>query len=347
MKFKLFAPPHLNHARTVKAIMREVILALIPATMLHVYFFGPGLIINFVIACACALLCEYLMLKARRQPVALFLTDYSAVVTAALLAFSLPPITPWWVTTCAAAFAIVIAKQLYGGLGFNTFNPAMAGYAVVLVSFPAQLALWSAPAVGDLDVQHLSWVQSLVMTFSGELPAHLSFDQITRATPLDQVQNGLSQGQMLSEIVASSSLSNYGDSNWILINLAVLAGGLWLLYRRIIRWHIPVALLLALFLVAMVFRAYNADAFSSPFFHLLSGSAMLAAFFIATDPVSAATSVRGRILYAASIGVLIYVIRTFGSYPDGVAFAVLLLNMCVPIIDHFSVPRTYGHARQK
>lgn len=343
MKLIRAGAPHINQARTVAAIMREVLLALIPAVLLHVWFFGPGLIFNIIIAITVALLSEGAMLRVRKQNVRLFLSDYSAVLTAVLLAFALPPITPWWVTATAAAFAIVVAKHLYGGLGCNIFNPAMAGYAVVLVSFPAELALWTMPVDGLSDAQRLSWLQTLGATFSGVLPAPLTWDQMTGATPLDRVQTGLGNGQMLSEIIASSTLSNWGAQHWTLINLAVAAGGVWLLFRKIISWHIPVAMLGALFVMALIFRFADTDSFASPWFHVFSGSAMIAAFFIATDPVSAATSNRGRVVYAVGIGLLIYVIRTWGSYPDGVAFAVLLMNMMVPLIDYYFVPRTYGH----
>ncbi|NNF16684.1 MAG: RnfABCDGE type electron transport complex subunit D [Gammaproteobacteria bacterium] len=343
MKFIQAGAPHIHRARTVAALMREVVLALLPAILLHTWFFGPGLIFNTVIAITFALLGEALMLRLRKQSVGLFLGDYTAVLTAVLLAFALPPLTPWWVTASATLFAIIVAKHLYGGLGSNIFNPAMAGYAVVLVSFPAELALWTAPGAGMASTAPLTWYQTLTTTLTGTLPETLTWDQITGATPLDRVQTGLTNGEMLSEIIAGSTLSGAGANHWIIINLAVAAGGIWLLFRKIISWHIPVALLGALFLIAMVFRLADPDSFSSPWFHLFSGSAMAGAFFIATDPVSAATSNQGRLIYAAGIGLLIYIIRTWGSYPDGVAFAVLLMNMLVPLIDYYCVPRTYGH----
>ncbi len=345
MKFIQSSPPHIRKPRSVRAIMFEVCAALVPAALIHMYFLGPGLLFNILVAVVVALTSEYLMLRLRRQPIAPFLFDGSAVLAALLIAFALPPLTPWWVTATAAAFAIVVAKHLYGGLGFNTFNPAMAGYAVVLVSFPTELALWTTPLGAQIDPQHLTFLQSIKVTLTGSLPDAYSWDQITQATPLDSVQIGLTQGAMLSEILNDSQLTNYGAQPWIAINLGFLAGGVWLLVRKLISWHIPVAVLVGVAVSALAGRVLDSDAYSPLFFHMLSGSVMLGAFFIATDPVSAATSRKGKLIYALGIGILIYSIRAWGSYPDGVAFAVLFMNMLVPLIDHFTIPRAYGHAR--
>ncbi|MEM7084433.1 MAG: RnfABCDGE type electron transport complex subunit D [Pseudomonadota bacterium] len=338
----MIAAPHIRRARSVRAIMYEVSLALVPAALAHVWFFGPGLLLNTLIAACVALACEAFMLTLRGQPRQPYLQDGSALLAAVLIAFALPPLTPWWVTATAAAFAMIVAKHLYGGLGFNTFNPAMAGYAVVLVSFPTELALWTQPR-GEHDA--LSWLHTLHVTFTGALPDDLSWDHITRATPLDSVQTGLTQGAMLSELLLDPRLSAYGGHPWITINVLIAIGGVWLVFRRLISWHIPIGVIGGVVLSALAGRMIDSDAYSPVFFHLLSGSVMLAAFFIATDPVSAATSRRGKLLYALGIGVLIYSIRAWGSYPDGVAFAVLFMNMLVPLIDHFTIPRAYGHAR--
>lgn len=345
MTFVQSPAPHIRKQRSVRAIMFEVCVALIPAAMLHVWFLGPGLVFNALVACAVALASEYLMLRIRNQPVAPFIGDGSAILAALLIAFALPPLTPWWVTATAAAFALIVAKHLYGGLGFNTFNPAMAGYAVVLVSFPTELSLWTVPQASATDGGQLSLLQTLQYTLTGSLPEALTWDQITRATPLDSVQIGLTQGEMLSELFYDPALSAYGAQPWIAINLAILAGGVWLLFRKLIGWQIPAGVLAGVTLSALAGRIMDSDTYSPLFFHLLSGSVMLGAFFIATDPVSAATSRRGRLIYALGIGVLIYSIRAWGSFPDGVAFAVLFMNMLVPLIDHFTIPRAYGHAR--
>ncbi len=345
MTFVQAPAPHIRKRRSVKAIMFEVCAALVPAALVYVYFMGPGLILNALVAVSVALACEYAMLRLRKQPVAPFLGDGSAILAALLLAFALPPLTPWWVTATAAAFAMIVAKHIYGGLGFNTFNPAMAGYAVVLVSFPTELSLWTAPYGSGVDASHLSVLQSIQVVLTGALPDAVSWDQLTQATPLDTVQIGLTQGVMLSELFYDPALSHYGSQPWIAINLAILAGGIWLLARKLISWHIPAGVLAGVAISALAGRILDSDTYSPLMFHMLSGSVLLGAFFIATDPVSAATSRKGKIIYAVGIGVLVYSIRAWGSYPDGVAFAVLFMNMLVPLIDHFTIPRAYGHAR--
>ena len=277
----------------VQAIMVKVLVALVPAAAVHVWLFGPGLLVNCALATAAALVAEAAMLRARGKPLAPALYDFSAPVTAVLLAFALPPLVPWWLPVLGALFAIVVAKQLYGGIGFNPFNPAMAGYVVLLISFPVEMTRWPRP-----------------------------FDGVTAATPLDRAND-----------VAVIT------GGWEWLSLAVLAGGLWLLWQRVIRWPIPAAVLGSLAALATVAWLADPAQFESPLFHLAGGATMLCAFFIATDPVTAATTPRGRVLYGIGIGALIWMLRSFGNYPDGVAFAVLLMNMAAPALDHFNRPR--------
>lgn len=323
--------------------MREVLYALVPAACAEVYFFGPGLVINAVVAATAALATEALALRLRGRPVGMFLGDCSALVTAALLAFCLPPLTPWWVTASAAVFAIGIAKHLYGGLGFNVFNPAMAGFAAVLIAFPAALTGWPSPHVGDLDYQPLSLAQTLHYTLWGALPTGLDLDAVTRATPLDVVRTELGLMRTMSEIAGNPIFGDFGGVGWEWIGNFVTFGGLWLLYRGIIRWQIPCAMLATLLLAALIPYVADPETHPSPLFHLYGGGALLGAFFIATDPVSSAITDRGRLAYGAGCGLLTYAIRTWGGYPDGVAFAVLAMNMAVPLIDRYTRPRIYGH----
>jgi electron transport complex protein RnfD len=254
-----------------------------------------------------------------------------------LLALALPPLAPWWIPVIGSLFAIVIAKQLYGGLGYNPFNPAMAGYVVLLISFPRELSLW--PATGQL----LGLQDTLLLVFTGSLPDTLTLDAITMATPLDAVKTRLGLSETLTEIRDSDVFGSFAGAGWEWINLWFLLGGLWLLQQKIIKWQIPAGMLGGLFLTALLFYAWNPDVYASPLFHLFSGAAMLGAFFIATDPVSASTTPRGGLYYGLGIGVLTYVIRTWGGYPDGVAFAVLLMNMAAPTIDYYTRPRVFGH----
>lgn len=339
MKFQLEPAPHIISARPVPQVMREVLYALMPAVVVYTWFFGVGLIVNLLIACAVALLSEAVILRLRRRNVRLYLTDYSAVVAAALLAFALPSLTPWYVTVTGTLFAIVFAKHLYGGLGFNPFNPAMAGYVLLLIAFPTEMAdLWVSPrGVGD----GISIGQTLAAIFASTPPV-AGWDAITSATPLDQVQSNLSRAMTMSEIAAASTMQGPTVAAWLWINVAVAAGGIYMLARGIIRWHIPLAVIAGLALMATLFYLADADRYPSPLFHLTTGAAMLGAFFIATDPVSAATSPRGRLIYGFAIGALAYVIRTWAAYPDGIAFAVLIMNVAVPAIDYFTIPRTYG-----
>lgn len=343
MKFQTIAAPHWRPAEDVAAMMRHVLYALAPAAVVYTWFFGPGLLLNCVIASAVAIATETVALRLRGRPLRLFLTDGSAVVTAVLLAFALPPLLPWWVTAIGAAFAIGFAKHLYGGLGYNVFNPAMAGYLVVLISFPEHLTVWLPPQIGDLDYRALSLTETLRFTLSGQLPAGLAVDVITRATPLDVVKTELGNMRTISEIVINPVFGDFGGRGWEWIGNFITFGGLWLLYKGIIRWQIPAAMLGSLLAVALLFYAADPEIHPSPLFHLYAGGTLLGAFFIATDPVSSCTTHRGRLIYGAGCGVLTFVIRTWGSFPDGVAFAVLLMNTAVPVIDRYTQPRIYGH----
>ena len=345
MPFATAPAPHVVAPSSVGRVMRQVLYALVPTVALHVVFFGPGLLIQIVLGVATALLAEAAALRLRGKPLPPFLLDGSAIITAVLLALCLPPLAPWWLVVSGVAFAILLAKHLFGGLGANPFNPAMVGYAVLLVSFPARLLQWLPPNVAGLEPAALSFVETLATILTGTPPARFTWDAITSPTPLDSLRTNLALGMTMGEAHANALFSAFGGKGWEWINLATLAGGAYLLVLKIIRWQIPVAMLTALFVCASVMSAADPGAYAGPLFHLTSGASMLGAFFIATDPVSAATSDRGRIVYGAGIGVLTYVIRTWGGYPDGVAFAVLIMNLAVPLIDRYTIPRIYGHAR--
>lgn len=337
-------PPHTVAPNSVSRVMRLVLFALIPATAVHVAFFGIGLPVQIALGIATALLTETIALRLRGQPVRKFILDGSALITAVLLAMCLPPIAPWWLIVSGTAFAILLAKHLYGGLGSNLFNPAMVGYAVLLVSFPAQLTRWLPPDIGAAINTHLSLSDTLYTIFAGHLPAHLTWDAVTSPTPLDAVRTSLKMGYTMQEAQRGPAFGMFGGRGWEWINLAVFVGGIWLLTMKVIRWHIPVAMLAALAIPAAIMHAVDPGSYAGPVFHVSAGATMLGAFFIATDPVSAATSDRGRLVYGAGIGLVTYTIRTWGGYPDGVAFAVLLMNLAVPLIDRYTVPRIYGRA---
>jgi electron transport complex protein RnfD len=334
--------PHRHAPTSVGRTMGQVLLALIPALATYVWFFGWGIVVHMALAVAVALAAEALMLTLRRRPLRPFLTDGSAVVTAVLLAFALPPLAPWWLTVIGVAFAIVVAKHLYGGLGYNPFNPAMVGYVLLLVSFPREMTIWPLPA--SVSGHYPGPLESLGIVFLGP-GASPAWDAMTGATPLDYMKTQLGLNQAVGEVRTHPLFGDFGGKGWEWVGNAFLVGGLWLVLRRVISWHIPVAMLGALFVTALVFTALDPGAHPSPLFHVFSGGAIIGAFFIATDPVSAATTPLGRIVYGAGIGVLTYVIRAWGGYPDGVAFAVLLMNMAVPTIDYYTRPRVFGHGR--
>jgi electron transport complex protein RnfD len=344
VEFSRREAPYIAPEVSIQSLMLQVLAALVPAAMAHVWFFGPGFILNLLVAAVFAAAGESLMLSLRSRKPETGLTDYSALVTAALLAFALPSLTPWWVTATGALFAIIVAKHLYGGLGFNIFNPAMAGYVVILVAFPMHLNLWVAPRMGDLDYQHLTILQTLYFTLTGALPDGIAFDAISRATPLDVMKSGLNNAKTAAEIRAIPIMGDFGGRGWEWIGNFLAIGGFWLMIKKIIRWQIPVGVGLGLLLPATIMYLIDPGSQASPGFHLFGGATILCAFFIATDPVSAATSPKGRLIYGIGIGVLIFCIRRWGSYADGVAFAVLLMNMAVPAIDYFTRPHIIGHA---
>lgn len=343
MEFARQEAPHLGPSVDVSSIMLQVLLALVPAALAHVWYFGPGLLLNLFVATIFCVGGEALVMRMRGRDPMLALSDYSAIVTAALLAFALPSLTPWWITATASLFAIVVAKHLYGGIGFNVFNPAMTGYVVVLVAFPMEMSLWVAPRMGDIDYASLTVVQTIVYTLTGSLPEALTFDAVSRATPLDAMQTGLRDMRTYAEMRANPMMGDFGGRGWEWIGNYIALGGAWLLLRKVIRWQIPTGVLLGLLVPAGIMYLISPGSNAGPGFHLFSGATLLCAFFIATDPVSAATSPRGRLVYGFGIGLLIFAIRKWGSYADGVAFAVLIMNMAAPVIDRLTRPRIVGH----
>lgn len=340
--------PHTHKPINTGAFMRQVIYATIPGLVVLTYCFGWGTFINVIWASIVAVGAEALILAIRKRPLQFYLSDCSALVTAVLLGLALPPFAPWWLTLIGTAFAIIIAKQLYGGLGMNPFNPAMVGYVLLLISFPLEMTSWLPPgSVASAHSSDLGFLSSLSAIFTGHIDGQ-GIDAFTMATPLDTLKTAARNNQMLTDTLSSdvfTSLGAFGvGKGWAWVNLAFMAGGIYLMIKKIITWHIPVAMLGSLAIMASVFYLVE-ESHGTPLFHLLSGGAMLGAFFIATDPVSAASSNLGRLVYGAGIGILVYVIRVWGGYPDAIAFSVLLMNLTAPTIDYYTQPRTYGHSK--
>lgn len=335
--------PHISNAPSVGNIMFKVLLALVPGITAYVWIFGGGVLVTIALATATALASEAVMLKVRNRAVKPFLMDYSAVVTAWLLALAIPPLAPWWLIVVGTLFAIVVSKQLYGGLGYNPFNPAMIGYAVLLISFPAIMTKW--PAALELAQSKLSFGDQLSFIFSGLLPQGVQIDAVTSATPLDYLKTQLTLKHDVSSITQAPLFGVLGAKGGEYVTVAYLLGGLYLLQQKIISWHLPTAFLAALALISGVFWLIDPTHSASPLFHLFSGASMLCAFFIITDPVSGPTTPKGKLYFAAGVAIITYLIRVYGGYPDGVAFAVIFMNICVPLIDSNTQPRVFGHEK--
>jgi electron transport complex protein RnfD len=336
--------PHIPAQASVAGVMRQVLYALAPGVLAHCWYFGPGILLQILLASLFALGFEAAMLKLRQRPPLEGLRDCSALVTAVLFALCLPPLAPWWIALTGMFFAVVIAKHLYGGLGHNVFNPAMVGYVVVLICFPQSMTQWlPATSPGSWPVGLWDSIASVLTgNLGGALPAELQWDAISQATPLDTLRSGVNSGMTVDEIRASPIFGDFGGLGWEWIANWYALGGLWLLWKRIITWQVPVTMIGSVVLLGLL--AYFADPGSNPvpLQHVFSGALVLGAFFIATDPVSGCASSRGRLVFGAGVGILTLVIRRWGGYPDGVAFAVLVMNMAAPLIDRYTVPRYYG-----
>lgn len=294
--------PHIRSEETVQRIMYDVIIALLPATAASIYFFGMRAFLIILASIAAAMATEAAIQKIRNKPIAL--KDGSAIITGLLLALTLTPALPLWMVAVGAVVAIGIGKQVYGGLGHNPFNPALVGRAFLIVSFPVHMTVWLSP-----------------------------IDGVTTATPLGMFKmEGIKTGYM--ELFMGNVGGSLGETSALLLIL----GGLYLIYREIIDWRVPVFYLGTVALMTMMLGA-------DPVFHLLSGGLMLGAFFMATDMVTTPITESGRIIFGIGAGILVVIIRIFGGYPEGVLFSILLMNIFTPIIDKFTRPRLYGEVK--
>jgi electron transport complex protein RnfD len=300
-------------------LMLQVIYGLALGVALQFYFFGWGVIYQITLALLTGIAAEILFLKIRKKSIDV-IKDNSAALTAILLAISIPSIAPWWIVVLGTSFAIIFGKQLYGGLGSNPLNPAMLGYAFLLISFPLEMTRWAS--------SFLSFGEGLNVVFSS-----INIDALSSATRLEEAKFALMEGEVFNPIQIDQTV-------WI--NLGFLVGGVYLLYKKVITWQIPLSFLTGIIVMSLLLMLIDSDHAMGPVFHLFHGATMLGAFFILTDPVSSSTTPRGRLIFGFLIGILVIIIRTYGSYPDGVAFAVLLLNIAVPLIDYYSKPKVFG-----
>lgn len=324
--------PYIRKPASVQRVMFTVLLALVPGIAAYVWQIGAGILVNLALATVTAVVAEALMLMLRKRPVAIAVTDLSAVVTAWLVVLTFPPIVPWWLTVLAVLVAIVAVKHLYGGLGQNPFNPAMAAYCTMIVAYPSLMSQWPAAGTVDFAAQ-----LNLILGSARDL------DGVTGATALDALRTGLRGDATVATLLQTDTFGMAGGRGWEWIAGGYLLGGLFLFATRTITWHLPAGFVAGLTVTAGIFWLLHPDQFASPLFHLASGGAMLAAFFIVTDPVSGATTPRGKLIFAAGVGLIAYLIRAFGAYPEGIAFAVLLMNICVPLIDMKTQPTVFGH----
>jgi electron transport complex protein RnfD len=326
--------PHTHNGSSVAKTMSRVCLALLPGMIMYIWFFGWGIVIQCLLAISFAVAFEYLLLKIRHRTIDLFMKDGSAIVTGLLFALTISPFTPWWISFIGIAFAIILAKHLYGGLGCNPFNPAMAGYVFVLLCFPAQLNLW--PASLSIPPNISEYAMTIFPV------GQLDIDVVSGATALNHMKSELGSMTMVSEIKLDPIFGQFAGAGWEWVSAGFMLGGVILLFMGVIGWQLPVSMLAGLLLPCMIFNFMDGDLYTSPLFHLFGGGTMLCAFFIATDPVTASATPFGRLLYGFLIGILVYVIRTWGAYPDGIAFAILVANACAPLIDYYTRPAVIG-----
>lgn len=346
MKIVPTSGPHISTENQVSSIMLQVIFAICPATLFGIYLFGWPAFNLLIITVVSAVVFEYFCLRLAGKPSAI-LKDGSAILTGWLLAMTLPPWAPWWVGVVGSGMAIIIGKQVYGGLGQNVFNPAMLARVALLISFPVELTTWiNVTPFGSALAP--DFITGLKITF--EQVSDL--DAYTGATLLGHVKTELSQNHLLPDILQNQFTIQESWLGFMRGSMAetsavlLLVGGIWLNYRKIINLSIPTAMLFSVWICSLVFNWWNPAHYLSPWIHLSSGALMCAAFFIATDYVTSPNTVKGQIIFGACCGILIFIIRTWGGYPEGAGFAVLLMNAATPLIDHYIKPRIYGRNRQ-
>lgn len=333
MHFSVATSPHLAAKHSVSRVMLTVLLALLPGIITLTVIFGIGILLNIAIAISAALAFEALALWLRGRPVKRHLFDFTAVVTAVLFALCLPPTVAWWVTVIGVGFAILLAKQLYGGLGHNPFNPAMVGFVVVIICFPTELTLWLAP------FSELSMTGAVQLIFVEPASA---IDAYTAATPLVMTANDIANSKNMALHTPIFAGLSTQLLCYIAIAISFLLGGLLLIVKKMAAWQAPLGMLIAIIIASTGLWLLNASAYPMPGMELVLGASILGAFFIVTDPVSGCTSRQGRWIFGLGVGFLVVVLRNWSNYPEGVAFAVLLMNLTAPMLDHYSKPRVYG-----
>ncbi len=341
--------PHVHDGDSVTNVMEAVIWALMPATAMAVMIFGWTALLVIVITTLSCLVTEHLFLKLRQRPSAI--ADRSAALTGILLALTLPPHAPWWMCVAGGVFAILVGKQVYGGLGYNMFNPALIARVFLLISFPAQMTAWP-PVTPLFSEQSYSLGDSIAIVMTGKVGAPELADAVSSATPLGQYRTETGLGKTVQEALGGG----YGGYDEVRAAGGLIGGSLgetvrcwgrwgggYLLRKKVITWHIPVSMLAGCLVPATIFWTYDPAHFPDPTFHLLTGGLIIGAFFMATDMVTSPITSKGQIIFGLGCGLLTYLIRTWSGYPEGVSFAVVIMNAVVPLIDQYTRPRVYGH----
>jgi electron transport complex protein RnfD len=344
--FTVSPSPHVHSGNSVERLMYDVLLALAPAFLVSVWFFGLGALYVTAVSVLCCMLAEYVISKhlLKQEPT---LRDGSAAVTGLLLAFNVPTNIPVWILFLGAVVAIGVGKMTFGGLGNNPFNPALVGRVFMLISFPVQMTSWPKPVVSRWDL-------STVFNF-GKYPAEY-VDGFTGATPLGVVKEGVKALDAVSGATRTVSdiitynvpstldllLGKLGGSMGEISAAALLLGLIYLLIRKVITWHIPVSILLTTAVFTGILWLANPATNASPVFHLLTGGLLLGAIFMATDYVTSPMSYTGMLIYGVGIGAITVIIRVFGAYPEGMSFAILIMNAFVPLINTYIKPARFG-----
>lgn len=327
MKKLLISPaPHLHGKESTRGLMRDVIIALVPSLLVSIYFFGFSAIKLALVGIVSCVLVEYVIQKYVTKT-KITISDYSAVVTGLLLALNLPPNSPWWIVFIGSVVAIGVAKMTFGGIGQNIFNPALVGRVFLLVSFPVIMTDWTIP---------VSWFREGIDVSSG-------------ATALSMVKEGLAQGLTIDQIFAANNFSYFqmlfgkiGGSVGEVSAVALIVGMVYLLIRRVIKPHIPFSIIGTVIVFTGIFWLIDPQQYADPLFSILTGGILLGSIFMATDYVTSPMSKSGMILYGVGIGIITVLIRYFGSYPEGISFAILIMNACVPLINKFMLPERFG-----
>lgn len=317
--------PHIHGDQSVKKIMWGVVLALVPAILVSFWYFGLGALISILVAVASCVATEYLATKyiMKEEP---SISDGSAIITGILLAFNVPSNLPWWELVIGSVFAIAVVKLSFGGLGKNPFNPALAGRIFMLISFPVDMTSWPLPVQNRFVI----------------------VDALTGPTALGTLSEGLKNGETVSQLASklpdytNLMIGNIGGSLGEVSAIALLLGGIFMIWRKIISWHIPVSYLLTVFLFTGLLWLINPERYIDPVFHLLAGGLILGAVFMATDMVTSPMTVKGMLIFGAGCGLLTVLIRVWGSYPEGVSFAILIMNAVTPLINKYVKPKRFG-----